>query len=58
MNVGRTHVEVDVKPRIQRIGAPNSRAVFALITIWTPVPYVICEQKEEPEVESCILEIP
>ena len=43
MNVRQTHVEVDVKARTPRIGAPNSRAVFALITIWTPVPYVNCE---------------
>ena len=38
MNIRWTHVDVDVKARMPRIGAPNSRAVFALITIWTPVP--------------------
>ena len=33
-----TYIEVDVNARIPQIGAPNLSAVFALMTIWTPVP--------------------
>jgi hypothetical protein len=33
-----TYAEVEAKARIPRMGAPSSKAVLALMTIYTPVP--------------------
>ena len=35
----KTNIDLEVNAKIPRIGAPNSKAVFAFMTMWIPVPY-------------------